>query len=149
DQQTVRDQLRFETVPSSMKMWVTQENLWAYTTLLDVIRATNESVHADRQSNAAVRVIQTLEVGQPAAAESRTPDRISLADSARVPAAAAAGASVDVGAAGQGRVNSRDESGPAESPEQEAIKLLSGRYVDADGKPIAFSGPITAIRGAF
>ena len=83
DQQSVRDQLHFEQTPSPLRVWVTQENLWAYLTLLDVIAATNQSVGADRQSNAAVHVIESLEVGQPAAEQSRTHDRIMLDDAVK------------------------------------------------------------------
>src|SRR3954447_9221943 len=41
DQAFVRDDLNFREQPSSLKIWVTQENLWVYHTLLDVISKTN------------------------------------------------------------------------------------------------------------
>jgi hypothetical protein len=147
DQQTVRAQLAFPETPMPLEIWVTQENLWAYHTLLDVIAATNQSVGADRPSNAAVRVIETLEVGQPAALESRTKDRIRLAESVANAATAVGAEGMDV----SGRrpdVPDDSRTGQALTPEQQAMKLLSGRYVDGEGKPIPFTGG-TDFRTAF
>src|SRR5687767_7447373 len=57
DQDIVRQKLIFPQRPSSLQVWVTQEDLWVYKTLLNVIRRTNEAAGATRQSNAAVRII--------------------------------------------------------------------------------------------
>ena len=54
-----------------MKIWVTQENLWVYQTLLDVIAKTNKAANATRMSNAAVQEIGELSVGSRAAKGSR------------------------------------------------------------------------------
>ena len=59
-----------------MRIWVTQEDLWVYTTMLQVIANTNKAAGSTRFSNAAVRVIDSLEVGRAAARESRTTGRI-------------------------------------------------------------------------
>ena len=72
----VREELNFPTRPSPMRIWVTQENLWVYHTMLDVIKNTNDAAGATRMSNAAVQSIYALDVGRPAAQYSRTKDRI-------------------------------------------------------------------------
>ena len=76
DQNTVRDRLTFNARPSSMRIWVTQEDLWVYTTMLQVIANTNQAAGSTRFSNAAVRVIDSLEVGKAAAEQSRVKGRI-------------------------------------------------------------------------
>jgi hypothetical protein len=76
DQDMVRSRLTFDARPSSMRIWVTQEDLWVYTTMLQVIANTNKAAGSTRFSNAAVRVIDSLEVGRAAARESRAKGRI-------------------------------------------------------------------------
>ena len=78
NQQDVRDELDMPNLPTSMKIWVTQEDLWVYETLLGIIKRTNDAAGADRASNAAVRVIESLEVGRLAGLESRTRGRIMM-----------------------------------------------------------------------
>ncbi len=149
DQQTVREQLQFQDRPSSLRVWVTQENLWAYHTLLNVIAATNSYANADRKSNAAVRTVEMLEVGKSAALSSRTPGRILLDDSVRGPATAFG---VDPSGRGGGEViaGGREGSGQPISREQEETLLLSGRYVDAEGKPLVTfnSSPVASLNSA-
>ena len=76
DQNRVRDRLTFNARPSSMRIWVTQEDLWVYTTMLQVIANTNQAAGSTRFSNAAIRVIDSLEVGKAAAQQSRAKGRI-------------------------------------------------------------------------
>ena len=76
DQVLVKQQLAWSQRPSSLKIWVTQEDLWVYETLLRSIAATNTAAGADRYSNAAVRNIYQLQVGLQAAQDSRTQSRI-------------------------------------------------------------------------
>ena len=57
DQAVIRDELNFPQRPSSLRIWVTQEDLWVYHTLLDVIAKTNQAAGATRMSNAAVKVV--------------------------------------------------------------------------------------------
>ena len=54
---------------------MTQENLWVYETLLNVIAQTNEERGATRPDNAAIRVIVALEVGREAGLQ-KSPARI-------------------------------------------------------------------------
>jgi hypothetical protein len=150
NQQDVRDELDMPNRPTSMKIWVTQEDLWVYETLLGIIRRTNEAAGADRASNAAVRIIESLEVGRLAAMESRTHGRIAMAQ----PAAAAPG-----GGEAEGRgappspmANTREMAmremasegggrGGAEDAASGDAALLADRYLDNDEKPIAAPDP--------
>lgn len=153
DQQVVRDELEFQNVPSALRVWCTQENLWVYHTLLDVIRNTNTAANATRISNAAVRRVYALQVGQMAAPFSRQPNRIY-----KLPTpAAAAGAESELTASGpsgvggpgagmegfsggeftRGGLAAGGQTGPM-SEAQERTLLLHGRYLGDDGKPIPF-----------
>jgi len=67
DQGKVQQKLLFKTKPSALKVWVTQEDLWVYETLLNVIADTNKARGATIPDNTAVRVILNLQVGSEAA----------------------------------------------------------------------------------
>ena len=56
--------------PTALQVWVTQEDLWVYETLLKVIKQTNQAKGAVRPDNTAVRMIMELQVGAMAATES-------------------------------------------------------------------------------
>jgi hypothetical protein len=146
DQQVVRDQLYMASEPSSMRIWVTQEDLWVYHTLLQIIANTNEAAGADRFSNAAVRIIQSLEVGRPAAVASGSAlgGRILML----APGGAAGGADMammDRGGGAEMPVGDPGGGGgpmgdaPASEAEETAL-LLAGRYLDAQGAPTAAPG---------
>ncbi|MCG8449571.1 MAG: hypothetical protein MI725_08335, partial [Pirellulales bacterium] len=69
DQGNLQAQLLFkDNMPTALEIWVTQENLWVYETLLNVIANTNKARGATRPDNTAVRAIVALQVGQEAAA---------------------------------------------------------------------------------
>jgi hypothetical protein len=153
DQGLVRQELDFPTTPSAIKIWVTQENLWVYHTLLDIISNTNEAAHADRISNAAVRTIYSLEVGRPAALASLARGRVEIMQAPT----SAAGLGTEGGEMlleGDGRGMPTDGGGEYMSPDfmgergrygegggagmsplDEQAMLLAARYVDATGKP--------------
>ncbi|TWU28267.1 hypothetical protein [Bythopirellula polymerisocia] len=76
DQDNLRAKLFFDKKPSAMEIWVTQEDLWVYETLLNVIAKTNEARKATRPDNTAVRAILALEVGQAASLASSQPGRV-------------------------------------------------------------------------
>jgi hypothetical protein len=64
DQDKLRAKLAFATnKPTALQIWVTQEDLWVYETLLRVIANTNKERGSTRSDNAAVRTILALEVG--------------------------------------------------------------------------------------
>ena len=125
DQANLRQQLEFTGVPTSRQIWVTQENLWVYETLLHAIANTNKERGASRPDNTAVRIIQSLEVGAPAAMAMAQESVILM------PVDAAAGAE----AIGATEVRMGEPTG-AEGVDVDAM-LLAGRYVDGEGKPIA------------
>ncbi len=164
DQAWVRDQLRFQTRPTSIRVWVTQEDLWVLRTLLTVIRNTNEAAGATRKSNAAVKTIYSLEVGKRAAPWSRNPGHVYRPPTA-APAADAmlggesGGEAAAMGMEGAGRYGGTSEYsmegrgglemglggeggrgyGGADGPmteEQERAILTGGRYLGPDGKPL-------------
>jgi hypothetical protein len=157
DQNVIRDELDFPTQPSSLRIWVTQEDLWVYHTLLDVIAKTNTAANSTRSSNAAVKVVYALEVGQRAGANSRTPGRIM-----RRPDPAATGGvpggpeGAPMGPGGpeggampggrpmgmeRGMGFSPGQQGAVMSPADEQNFLLSYRYLDDKGMPISVGAP--------
>jgi hypothetical protein len=158
DQAIVRDDLNFREQPSSLKIWVTQENLWVYHTLLDVIAKTNRAANATRMSNAAVQEIGELSVGSRAAKGSRSGHLlVKLAAPTAAPGGPEGGPGGGPGGGPSGGPPAPPGSGPeggpraeftpgggpgggAMTPEQEKSFLLSGRYLGADGKPIPFGG---------
>ncbi|MCA9259608.1 MAG: hypothetical protein KDA61_10435, partial [Planctomycetales bacterium] len=78
DQGELQVKLAFPRQPTSLQIWVTQEDLWVYETLLGVIARTNEAAGATRPDNAAIRVIAQLQVGSEAAMYKSTPGNIYL-----------------------------------------------------------------------
>jgi hypothetical protein len=121
---------------------------------LEVIAKTNEAANADRPTNAAVRVVGSLEVGPTAAKSSRSPNRIDLPAAVRAGAAGGEGlAPADGGRSSEspdmiGIDGGRGE-GTVITPEMERVQLLSGRYLDANGQPIPFAGDSTDFRTPF
>jgi len=67
DQENLQKKLSFQSTPTDMQVWVTQEDLWVYETLLGVIAKTNQKRGATIPDNTAVRVIVELQVGAEAA----------------------------------------------------------------------------------
>ncbi|MCI0332951.1 MAG: hypothetical protein L0228_06980 [Planctomycetes bacterium] len=151
NQAEVRADLDFPQQPSAIRIWVTQENLWVYHALLDVIKNTNDAAGATRMSNAAVRTVYRLEVGRHAAPYSRTPNRILKLQAATAESMDGLMPGEELGR-GEGSEEmagefpgGRGEFAPGGSPdgsgqmteEQEAAMLLSGRYLGEDGKPVS------------
>lgn len=129
DQANLRQQLEFTGVPTARQIWVTQEDLWVYETLLRAIANTNKERGATRPDNTAIRVIQSLEVGAPAAIAMAQESMILMPADAMV----AAGGEVPMGP--EGGMAGR-EGGMGEGVDMDAM-LLQNRYIDAEGKPIA------------
>lgn len=165
DQQLIRDELAPRNTPTSKRIWKTQEDLWVYEALLQIIASTNKQAGADRFSNAAVRVIESLEVGRTAALASRGKGRIDLI--ATAPAGGELGAEGMVGEdmagrgmgpEGGGEFGGRgmEGFGPEMYSEGRGMgmeganadaDLFNNRYVDAAGAPIADAGDGTAATG--
>ncbi|MEX2169606.1 MAG: hypothetical protein WD851_09860 [Pirellulales bacterium] len=144
DQIMIKQQLNFLERPSAIRIWVTQEDLWVYQTLLQAIAATNKEAGADRYSNAAVRDIFGLQVGKAAAKESRTKGRIQMPQAAMpTTEEGMVGEPPPIdGPPGEMDPYAMGESGMGQGPlteEQERQILLTGRYIDAEGKPIVMT----------
>ncbi|TWT90684.1 hypothetical protein Mal64_10790 [Pseudobythopirellula maris] len=144
DQELLRGKLELNSSPSSLRIWVTQEDLWVYESLLTAIANTNKAAGATRQSNAAVRIIQELQVGADAAGQNDSSGRLYSPDSNASAAGAFGGGdsfpmSRDSGIGSFTPGASRDFGGPAgggNAEGDEAATLLSGRYLDDEGEPI-------------
>jgi hypothetical protein len=161
DQNYIRENLHFARTPSALLIWVRQEDLWVYHTLLDVIANTNQAANATRISNAAVQRVLSLEVGQRAAYYSRTPGRLLLPPPAPAAAAGEAGpagggppgGAVEGPAGGRAPMarpgGERVGTGPGGqmSEEDERRYLLSDRYLNPVGLPISLGGGDAAAGG--
>ncbi len=155
DQSVIRDELNFPQRPSSLRIWVTQEDLWVYHTLLDVIAKTNQAAGATRMSNAAVKVVYSLEVGSRAAPYSRKPGRLLVPPAVAtatdagpmgmgpIPGGPPAGGPMGERPGGPPSMGMGPGVGPGNgpmTPAQEQSFLLSGRYLDDKDQPIAIGG---------
>ncbi|HYO24661.1 MAG TPA: hypothetical protein VEQ85_06895 [Lacipirellulaceae bacterium] len=139
DQGLLEAQLNFPQRPTSMQIWVTQEDLWVYETMLHVIADANEANGATRPDNAAIRTIMALEVGQRAALASKVPGAVMLP-----PSAAPAG--------GDGATDTRSamgfgDGGMAAAGVDPDAALLVERYLGPEGEPLADGA--TATEGEF
>jgi hypothetical protein len=159
DQGVIRDELNFPQRPSSLRIWITQEDLWVYHTLLDVIAKTNQAAGATRMSNAAVKVVYSLDVGSRAAQYSRKPGRLAVPPASATaagpesgppgapmgrpgagPEGGPPGGGVPGGPGGMERLSGSGMAGGQMTPDQEKAFLLSSRYLDDKGQPIPFGG---------
>lgn len=155
DQARIKADLDWPTTQSFWRIWVTQEDLWVYETMLRAIAETNESKGASRQSNAAITDIGELQVGREAATTSRTSGRIKRLQ----------GAGSLIGGGEFGRETMMDRgrgmemsgefdggfggefgserggfgagTGDVLSDAEEKALRLSRRYIDGEGLPIA------------
>ncbi len=159
EQDKLRARLSFsEARPTAMQIWVTQEDLWVYETLLNVIAKTNEDRQATRPDNAAIRTIQALEVGA-SASLGVTPGQVYIPSATGAPmgerggmyggeyggerAGGEMGGMMAGGEYGGGRAGGEmggymGEGGGDPAAMDEA--LLAGRYLDAAGAPTADVG---------
>jgi hypothetical protein len=161
DQDVIRKDLDFPQRPRALRIWKTQEDLWVYHTLLNVIAKTNQAAGATRKSNAAVKVVFSLEVGQRAAFSSRTPGRLLVQPAMAAPAApgmegaegpAPPGGGPEAAARGMpGRGMMMESRGGGEfgtggvmSEADEQRFLMSDRYLDEKGLPIPVGGGAAA-----
>ncbi len=159
DQWRVREELIWEETPSHWEIWVTQEDLWVYHTLLRIIADTNRAANADRSSNAAVRIIESLEIGQAAAQSRRDTGRITLLTPQNRAGGMEGGYGMEGMGGGYGMEGGMSGMGGMESgmggmggmeggfggmmgrggatgEGQERTQLLSGRYLDKNNMPI-------------
>jgi hypothetical protein len=129
DQAVLRQQLEFTGVPTSRQIWVTQEDLWVYETLLRAIANTNKERGATRPDNTAISAIQSLQVGAPAALA------IAQESTILMPAEAMAMGG-EMGMSPEAGMMGREGEMGAGGAESIDASLLMNRYIDAEGKPI-------------
>lgn len=91
DQGELRSRLELDKVPSSLQIWVLQEDLWVYETLLKAIANTNKATGATRAERAAVQTIMELKVGQTAAGADPKAQRLAAPDASEAPVSGAGG----------------------------------------------------------
>jgi len=142
DQGNLRAKLDFPRLPSSLQIWVTQEDLWVYETLLHAIANTNTEKNATRIDNAAIRGIIQLDVGQAAAFASKEPGNIIMPEGAMAggdPSMMGEGGMGGMGAMGEGGMGGMMGEGGMGMDGQSSgdSYLLANRYVDQEGNPIA------------
>ncbi|MDZ4658236.1 MAG: hypothetical protein SH868_11720 [Bythopirellula sp.] len=147
EQDRLRTKLSFrEAKPSALQIWVTQEDLWVYETLLNVIARTNDARKATRPDNTAIRTILALEVGAGASQGMQTAGQILM------PAGAGAGGE----GGGGGEYGGRSEMGGGEYgggyPGGEGGGEYGGRGgeygggLEAGGDPAAMDSALLASR---
>jgi len=151
DQNDLRSQLNFPTQPTDLQIWVTQENLWVYETLLNVIANTNKQRGATRPDNAAVRIISALQVGRPAAQASRHPGSVMIPQAVGEEGGMGGrGMGMEgMGMEGMGREMGGFEGGRGMEGMgmggmgrgEMSVDVLANRYVDAEGIPIEGAEP--------
>ncbi len=129
DQNELRAKLQFMSKPTPRLIWVTQEDLWVYETLLNVIAKTNQERGATRPDNTAVRVIVSLQVGRAAADASRQRAEILMPNTA---------AAQQGFYGGEGDYDDEEGYGDEEEgygEEMGSLDPLAYRYLDAEGRP--------------
>ncbi len=130
DQGTLESQLLFDEMPTSKQIWVTQEDLWVYETLLHVIARTNKQRGATRPDNTAVREIVLLQVGSPAVKSSQRRGEIYMPPDAGAADALGGGLGGDIGLGGGGAMGGSLGA-------DDGSALLNNRYLDPAGQPIS------------
>lgn len=142
DQVQLAQKMQFPGVPSPIEVWVTQEDLWVYETLLKVVAQTNAQKGATRPDNTAVRAILSMVVGQEAAMPMRDGGGVLL------PSAGEGGMMGGEGERGMGGGmygggESRDMydefGGEGGEGGDRGAMLLARRYLDETGEPIEAS----------
>lgn len=168
DQDALRSRLELKKQPSALQIWVLQEDLWVYTTLLQSIARTNEETKATRSERAAVQTIVELKVGQPAAGFDPTETRLASPDVDDNPSTGGFGGG-DFGGDFGGGFGGGDFGGGFGGGDfgggfgggdfggggfggggavgETSSQLLANRYLDGEGAPIADAGEDYSVFG--
>ncbi|MCA9246738.1 MAG: hypothetical protein KDA42_06470 [Planctomycetales bacterium] len=134
-QELIQQKLVWEETPSSLTVWVTQEDLWVYETLLLIIQQTNEEV-MKTSPHPAVSVIEALEVGREASPGSVTTGRVLRVTGSEPGAGGREEMSAPTYSGGEQELSMGrygGEGGPGGPSADDT--LLDGRYLKADGTP--------------
>lgn len=130
DQETVRQKLYFGSRPKSVEIWVTQEDLWVYETMLRAIAQTNEASGARRHSRMPIQTIFEFQVGQDAASQNDSSNRLFIPENNSVTGFTDSGRGSLIGGGDSG---SDFKSSFGQSEDE---NVLVGRYLDDTGNPI-------------
>ncbi len=152
DHEKLPQRFWWQSVPSTLRVRKAQEDLWVYEALLRVIKNTNEG--ATTYENAAVKQINTIQIGQEAigAAPQRRRTGGGAGSGPRAPGGGGVYAPVVTG----GETDVDEFGGPVSLPtttqspsgglgtstgfqgseDPERAELLDGRYVDESGNPL-------------
>jgi hypothetical protein len=128
-QERIAQKLNFAVAPQAIDIWLTQEDLWIYQTLLTIIR----KVNGDRYVPA-IKEINQLAIAQDAAKDFADGQRSGIIAAAHNAPKAAAGDAPVPDAAPPG-----DGEGPGPAPDE-------GRYLNAEGKPASATEPLTEFK---
>jgi hypothetical protein len=131
--------------PSSRAIWVRQEDYWVYKNLLQIIARTNED--ASGPHNAAIRIINSIEIGSEAADGIDTRDTVQF-DGERAGIAGVVDRLGKVLPRGRALHSKGRGRGNGNAQETRAA-LFASRYLDDKGKPIAEPPADTAPPGEY
>jgi len=134
DQAKLQQKLLFKSKPSTMQVWVTQEDLWVYETLLNVIAKTNKERGATRPDNTAIRAIVKLEVGSGAAGKSMGRVHIPQSDGGGMGEGGYGESDGGYGEYSRGGEEGGEGFFGTEGGTDESA-LVANRYLDSEGKP--------------
>jgi hypothetical protein len=136
DQGELRQRLEFAALPTSLQIWVTQEDLWVYENLLHAIANTNKEKNATRLDNAAIKGILQLQVGQFAAAAMNERGQIIMKTAAPVEGGGEYRGEMGMEGRGGGMEGYAAEGEMLAEGADPGAVLLNMRYVDQTGAPI-------------
>jgi hypothetical protein len=120
NQEDIKKTLSFEGRPSPLQVWIAQENLWVYRVLLNIFKNVNAGRYVP-----AVKEIKQIVIAQDAAKEFEKGLGAGII-------AKPAGQTQDQGGPGpEGPVAPSGDGGEGAAPPDQ------GRYLDAEGKPLA------------
>ncbi|HWA99915.1 MAG TPA: hypothetical protein VG713_15560 [Pirellulales bacterium] len=135
DRQRIIDRYRVTSRPSTIRMRTTQEDLWAFESLVDIVLQLNKG--ATDNLNATVKEIDMFAVAQWATRHDQEHPGADLG----IEGAPADGNAVGVAPGGESPlVQLPDQAGQAigeSAPKDPDMVLLEGRYLDADNNPVA------------
>jgi hypothetical protein len=132
-----------ESTPTSAQIWIAQEDIWVYNSLIHIVRNINDRVKATGPHNAAIKRIQSMLIGKDASQIVRNPNIL-------MPLGPLTGGGMAGDMMGDGMISSDSSSsmssdgsmmgdGMSAAPmtEEDIFKYLKrNRYVDLEMKPL-------------
>jgi hypothetical protein len=123
------------------KVWLTQEEVWVYDALLNIIKQSNDKVKAGSPRNAAVKGIGSILIGQEASYKLADYSLARMLGASTVPAYRGSGDDDDDKDSAReesprGMMPSRSSEDTGEDDEKGMGRSSSGRQVDQSGQPL-------------